>query len=220
MLSKLCVRATHKNQCEDSLFVQEGESSIWGCVCDGCSTGIKSHFASQLICYACELTDFEISLWYRAYQIGTILKSIKEDLRLSEMNLLSTCILFEYYPETKHLFIKCLGDGVYYINGEEFIVEQNNTPDYMGYHLDNLSKYIDKYPTLHYKDVESFQICSDGIGSFQRSQFEETNKNPTILLDKPSSSNYLQRMFNVLIKDKWTIADDLTIISYYNYANQ
>lgn len=47
MLSKLCVRATHKNQCEDSVFVKETESFVFGCVADGCSTGINEAWANS-----------------------------------------------------------------------------------------------------------------------------------------------------------------------------
>lgn len=44
MLSQLCVRATHKNTCEDAVFVKETASSVFGCVADGCSSSTTVNF--------------------------------------------------------------------------------------------------------------------------------------------------------------------------------
>jgi hypothetical protein len=137
------------------------------------------------------------------------------------MNLLSTIVLFEYSPFTFELRIRILGDAVYFVNGVEYVVDQNNEPDYLAYHLDlkydAFQEYLDKYPTRIYQDVETFSICSDGILSFERSQFLEPAKidNPIQhILQPPNSTNFLTRMFNVLTKDKYIIKDDLSIISY------
>jgi hypothetical protein len=137
------------------------------------------------------------------------------------MNLLSTIVLFEYSPFTEQLKIRALGDAVYYVNGVEYVIDQNNEPDYLAYHLDvsydEFQEYLDKYPVRVYQDVESFAICSDGILSFERSQFQAAPKidNPIeFILKEPNSTNFLTRMFNVLTKDKYIIKDDLSIISY------
>lgn len=217
MISQLCVRATHKNTCEDAIFVKETASYIYGCTNDGCSTGINSAWASQLLCYLVQNRVHEItSNEYLAY-LRIRLRDILGDLHLSEMNLLSTCLLFHYDKITRVLKLRIIGDGYYYVNGQEYVIDHNNTPDYLAYHLyDNFLPFCENYPELVYENVNSFQICTDGIKSFQISQFESSDKNPSILLESPTSENYLKRMFNILTKNKWTIADDLSIISYIN----
>ena len=221
MLSQLCVRATHKNQCEDAVFVKETASSVFGVVCDGCSTGINSHFASQLLCYIVEKVKIDELRLTSTDVISDIcwkFKWTKEVTQLSEMHLLTTGLFFHYDKKKEELSIRVFGDGYYYINGVEYCIDQNNTPDYLAYHLNNVDylDYMFKNPEFIHENVKSFQICTDGIKSFQISQFESSDKNPSILLESPTSENYLKRMFNILTKNKWTIADDLSIISYTN----
>ena len=220
MLSQLCVRATYKNTCEDAVFVKETASSVFGCVTDGCSSGINSAWASQLLCYLVQNRPYEITEdQYLAY-LRIKIRDIISDFHvsgMSEMNLLSTCLLFDYNKKTEILKLRIIGDGVYYLNGVEYVIDHNNIPDYLAYHLyDDFESFIKKYPEFIHENVHSFQICTDGIKSFQLSQFESSDKNPSILLESPTSENYLKRMFNILTKNKWTIADDLSIISYVN----
>lgn len=215
MLSKLCVRGTHKNQCEDSVYVNETESFIWGCVCDGCSTGINSHFASQLMCYL--VRDLGVSCTTEQALMYYVLKlkSFMDSLNITELHLLSTMIVFKYNKQKKVLSVLPIGDGVYYINGKEYLIDQGNVPDYLTYHVnESFIDFKSRYLNIDYENVDSFQICSDGIKSFSISQFESSDIEPSILLDAPVSENYLQRMFNILTKKKWTILDDLSIISY------
>jgi serine/threonine protein phosphatase PrpC len=220
MLSNLCVRATIKNTNEDAIFLKESTSSIIGCISDGCSTGINSSFASRLLCYLFEKEMFYPQLTNHFIEnIIRELKDIAERLRLTEMNFLATFIPFIYIKEKKQLRIRPFGDGVYYINGEEFRLEQNNTPDYIGYQINEgfagNSMYLDKYPELVYDNVDSFIICSDGIDSFSVSQFETIDKKEMFkLLEAPTSENYLQRQYNILKRKKFTNSDDVSIISY------
>lgn len=217
MLSKICVRGTYKNTCEDSVFVKETESFIFGICADGCSTGINSAWASQFLCYLVQNRPWDVtSNEYLAY-LRIRLRDILADLHLTEMNLLSTCLLFNYNKKLKILKLRIIGDGYYYVNRVEYCIDHNNIPDYLAYHLyDDFLLFCEKYPELIYENVDSFQICTDGIKSFAVSQFEEAKKNPSILLENPTSENYLQRMFNILKKDKWIINDDLSIVSYTN----
>lgn len=222
MLSTLCKRATHKNTNEDSVFVKETESSVFGVVADGCSTGINSHFASQLICYVVEKVEIPDKLRLTSRDVISDIcwkfKWIKEVTQLSEMHLLSTCLFFHYDKQKEELSIRVFGDGYYYINGVEYCVDQNNTPDYLAYHLKS-AEYLDymfKNPEFIHENVGSFQICSDGISSFSRTQFEDAQKHWAILLEKPTSTNYLERIYNILKRDKWINNDDLSIVSYIN----
>lgn len=226
MLSTLNQRSNTHNSCEDSLYVKETEDEVYGIIADGCSTGTKSHFASQAICYSFA-HKAEIYKQYFPVVSDRFLKVIVHDLELimstlglTEMNFLSTLIVFVYDKKDKTLSMRVLGDGYYYINDIEYVVDQNNTPDYLGYYLNNtvaLYNFLEKYPEIGYKDVDSFMICSDGIKAFQRSQFapDSFTQGPEVLLfDKPPSKNYLERMWNTLKRDHYTLSDDLSIISY------
>lgn len=222
MLSTLNVRSSTHNSCEDNLFVRETEDSIVGIVADGCSSGVKSFFASQLLCYSFAKNASE------GIQNATsdiVVKSMMDDidslrliLNLTEYNFLSTAILFHYYKDTKRLRVRHFGDGFYSVNGMEYILDQDNTPDYMAYHTDNQEEYLLKYPGGIYDGVGRFMIASDGIDRIERSQFapDPKSKGYMMLYDKPTSDNYLARMWNILKNDHYFVSDDLSIISYHD----
>lgn len=226
MLSTLNKISESHNTCEDSLFVIEDAEMIFGVVSDGCSTGICSAFASQAVCYSVRKilkeNDYKtITSDSFVVQLSIDLLRLKNSFLLSEMNLLATCVLFDYNKFTKELNVRSFGDSYYYVNSQEYVVDQNNTPDYLGYHLEELGtpkfvEFVSKYESRTYYRVESFQICSDGIKSFKISQFkEDAGVNPeTELLKIPVSENYLSRAFNILKRKGFTISDDLSIVSY------
>lgn len=226
MLSTLYAKESFgkKQCCEDSIWGEESTQFIIGCICDGCSTGIKSSFASQLLCYlfqkrswAWELNDSLI------LNIIGELREIKDRLNITEMNLLSTFIPFVYDKFGKILRIRVLGDGFYSINGVHTTVEQDNTPDYIGYQVNEgwagNEVFLEKYPEIVYTDVNSFIISSDGISSLQQNQFTQldcTQDPKEFLLSKPDSANCLQRRYNILRNKKVNNSDDLGIVSYVN----
>lgn len=229
MIAKISHRSDkkdHYNHCEDSSYYFENENIIRGGVFDGCSTGINSHFASQALCYAfanfnsniLSITDDVVLL-----QIHKRMYEVQQALRLTEMNLLSTAVIFEFYKHSNTLKLRVFGDAVYYVNGIEHVVDQGNKPDYMGYHFSEWSEnfrlgYLTKYPVLEFYDVRSFAICSDGILSFKRSDFEQDEPkfpNPVEhMLQPPKGHTALELKMNQLMKDKYTLDDDLSIISY------
>lgn len=222
MISTLNVRANHHNSCEDSLLVVENESSIDGIISDGCSTGINSHFASQAFCYAFQVAG-RSGPFTEDYAVVAVKKRIRElvaHLGISSAHVLATCMLFHYNKLDKVLRIRVFGDGYYYVNGKEYEIDQNNTPDYLGYHLHDtygeFGVYLNKCPEIYYENVDNFIICSDGIKSIQRSQFAEITGGPTpiVLFSNPQSTNYLARMWNLLKREHYTLSDDLSIISY------
>lgn len=228
MLATLNKRSDTHNSCEDSFFVKETDELIYGCICDGCSTGIKSHFASQAICYAFEKTAsnyinmFPITSERAVRAIIANIFMIKSILTLDNMNFLSTLLMFQYHKPSKKLLIRAFGDGFYSVNDVECIIDQNNIPDYIGYHLNddykNLGDYLDKYPERLYIDVEKFLISTDGIERIERGalQKEATIEPLKLLLHPPTGKTYLDRMWNLIKKDGFILSDDLTIVSYVN----
>ncbi len=219
MIATLNKISSVHNSCEDSLFVKEDNNFIYGGVFDGCSTGTKSHWASQTFAYAFARHQIPSSD-DAVFDVWNDLGQMMDELKLDHMNMLSTCILFSYHKETQQLRLRIFGDGTYFINDVEHQVEQDNTPDYFGYHLgDNLfgfGRYMARYPEQVYENVTKFQICSDGIGSITRSQFAPpTDLEPLkMLLHPPTGSNYLERQWNILKRNHFTLSDDLSIISY------
>lgn len=218
------ISKTH-NTCEDSLWYKETDEYIIGVVSDGCSSGIKSAFASQLICYAVEdlckkgydHVTYEDFVYCLMCRIKDVCKAIGID---PYSNMLATALLFSYEKETKILKVRCFGDGVFYVNGQEYEIDQHNMPDYIGYYINSsytdIIDYIRKYETDEFHAVENFHICSDGIHSFGRSPVSDpTDIEPIkLLLEYGASSNHLIRKFNILKNNSFFIMDDLTIISY------
>lgn len=220
MISVLNTRAYNHEKCEDSVYAFENEHIVMGCIADGCSTGKNSHFASQLFCYAAKN-----NLFWPSITDGIILgmmadiNSVKDTLLLDADHFLSTCILFIYTKSDKTLKIRIFGDAYYYVDDIEHIVDQNNAPDYIGYHLDDskfdINTYLSKYPEIIYANVDRFMICSDGIKRIERSDLLPIPKEyPNLLFYPPKSRNYLVRMWNILKRTGYYLSDDLSIVSY------
>lgn len=219
MIATLNVIGGGHNCCQDSILVKETANFIYGGVFDGCSTGIDSQWASKTIASLFARHDL-VTNDLAIHDVRDTLANMKDVMGYTDLHFLSTCVLFCYHKRFKQLQVRIFGDGFYFINDIEYRVEQNNAPDYLGYHLDenysDFNNYMEKYPVKIYDDVVKFQICSDGIDSIIRSQFaDETQLDPLkMLLHPPTAPNYLQRQWNILKNNKFTLNDDLSIISY------
>ncbi len=108
MISILNVRSQTHNSCEDSVLVKENDSYIWGGVFDGCSTGTKSHWASQTFAYTFGKYG-NPTVNGNLLEVRKDLVAIMETLGINYMNLLSTCVLFCYTKLTKLLEIRVFG---------------------------------------------------------------------------------------------------------------
>jgi len=220
MISKISKRGSAHDSNEDFMIIKETDSHIRGILCDGCSTGISSKFASELTCrtFAVSmdrkqfLEDNDIEFHF--IKVQYLLRS----LELPMEHGFTTAILFEYDKETKILKTRFFGDGCIDVNGEFKEIDQDNIPDYFIYHKD-YTDYLLKYPVVVYEDVEFFTISTDGLISFSRNQFDitEESHNPVEWLVVPVlASNMLERRYNILARNGWKHSDDLTLISYAN----
>lgn len=223
MLAKLNkIASSDHNTCEDNFMVYENDEIIQGVVADGCSTGKHSSFISRLICdlfkvySGGDITNNNSILEIIYYN----LLPIKSLLQLSENRLWSTILIFRYNKLLRELRLRTFGDGVYYVNNEEFIIDQDDKVDYLLSHLDKPSEYLQKNSLKIFYDVKSFAICSDGINSFSFPEFKEVEESKKIdpkklLLSENTSKNHLERKYNIIKKQGWQNRDDLTIISYH-----
>lgn len=245
--------STHQTWCEDNYFVKETDEFIIGAVLDGCSTGINSFFASTSVKYALEqsskntkfpndeklITEYIETL---LCDVRSSLSNVSDTLGLTEMNFLSTIVLFIYIKGESRLYVKFIGDGVIYINGQEVVNDENNAPDYLGYHLvqRHASKWSEFYKWIEskrleiYEDVNDFAICSDGIHSLVNLKNPHIKKEVAInflIIDEQwkKLENGLNKKFNILTnRDEelkrsdelywWDIKDDLTIIKFNSDA--
>lgn len=223
MLSVVRVKSDDHLSCEDAVYVHETNEYVSGGVFDGCSTGQNSYFASQLWSYAFEQwinPTMDYCIGYAAFSV----RQIAEDLKLEPKHLWSTCLLFYYDKLTRELTVRCFGDGFFYINDVEFAIELENKVDYLADNMqtpETIANYLIKHPPATFQDVSSFRICSDGIKAILKSSFHETIIDPYVLLHRsPSSKNYLERMCNIIRREKFSFLDDLTIVSYTHDTNQ
>jgi hypothetical protein len=220
MVSVLNVNATPKSCCEDSVFFQEDENNVWGIIADGSSIGIKSHFASQVLAYFVEREGYpDITSDNTMERLFAFLRQVQFLFQFSTVNLMCTCVLFSYKKGSKTLSIRALGEGTYFINGIGSSILSDKETDYVSNHITDtkyqLYKYLNKYPEIIHTDVERFVIASDGIKYIEKpKEISEETISLDILLEAPSSTNYLTRIWSAFKRQGYLLLNDLSIISY------
>lgn len=216
----------HHVYCEDDLYHFNIGNTYIGAVFDGCSTGIKSHFASAL--YGKILKSFiglmEPFLDFSPKIIGMSilghfyreLRSIQSKLGLRDLELLSTMILV--IIREGEAFVIVSGDGCILVDDVEYRIEsEGNAPDYLAYHLNSYVEGKDSCKTYEVTFTKSLSICSDGIYSFTKDREDKTEEVVTSLLKDESflkSDAMLARKYNLLTKEGITNYDDLSIIRF------
>ncbi len=115
----------------------------------------------------------------------------------------------------------CVGDGLICINGEFFEFEQDNKPDYLGYHLqeDFDTWYSNQQQRVSAQQIRDFSLTTDGIFTFSKynnqSYQQAGNVADLLLIDKIGyqNSNMLDRKRSDIEKE-WGLKpmDDLAII--------
>ncbi len=175
----------HTNHNEDFLVVEDAGSNIkLIAVMDGCSSGTDSHFASTLIGkllrkiakqegyreYA-QKNQVELSILIEkiTIQLFEELGNLNRQLDLRSDEILSTLILGLVDTQSEKAELVIIGDGFIHVNGENFEYENDNKPDYIGYHL-NMDKHLWFASRVERKSVNSLEdmtISTDGIHTFK-----------------------------------------------------
>lgn len=230
----------HPVYCEDDLFFSgfcntHNDYYYVGAIFDGCSTGIKSHFASSL--FGKILSKSLNSKTYimfneNEYSLEEImeqtfikffnkLKEVEQVLSVNILEILSTFIFVIIKGNSAHVIVS--GDGCILVDNDEHKLESfGNAPDYLSYHLDEnvydvYKKHIKKFKFDNIK--AGLSICSDGIYSFRH---PDTTKNCTddiienLLQDRflIKSEAMLSRKYNMLLNSEYSNYDDLSIVRF------
>lgn len=184
----LQIGAYHINHCEDYLFFDTLDSNKIICaVMDGCTMGTDSHLIATIVGKL--LRKICKSISYKAFYakddselslddfLKTILqelfkeiKIVKNQLQLERDELLTTLIILLADAKVDKGIILALGDGVVSINGVVTSFDQDNKPDYLGFHLaENFDTwYLSQQQKIFIDKLNDISIATDGIESFTR----------------------------------------------------
>ena len=214
----------HKNNCEDavSFFIKDNFAFI--AVFDGCSSGEKSYFASELHAKlfnaAVNSCDIFLTLEQKVLSILSFIRVnlslMKKVLSLKDVELLSTIIFAVVDLKTKECTTINIGDGLICVDGVLLIVDQNNMPvyliDYMGMHIRDFyeSKCIVKY----FPEIKDISISTDGILTYKNFESTEENIIKYFCEDKEleNSAAMLGRKYNMLASKGFMHDDDVSIV--------
>ncbi|WP_343587651.1 protein phosphatase 2C domain-containing protein [Flavobacterium sp.] len=179
----------HQNNCEDHLYIGDyGKGMILCAVMDGCTTALESHFASTLvgkilkkICIEKGYKEFikkddnitvdtEENLKLVLRDLLMELKTVKNTLMLDSKELLTTIIIMLANKNNGEGIIIAIGDGFASVNGKVYEFEQNNKPDYLGFHLsEDFEEFYDSQKQkIRFNKIEDISISTDGIFSFEK----------------------------------------------------
>ena len=236
--SVLQIGQFHTNYFEDFLVTEPvGTDKRLIAVLDGCTMGTESAFASML--FGKILRAIAKQFYYQEFlegisddldhilkdvlrQLFKEAKAIKNQLSLDTNELLSTIILgIVDEAQAKATFL-AVGDGLIYYDGQTVEYEQNNKPDYLGYHLgkDFESWFSEQKQRLSVSGFKDLSICTDGILTFQnltnkKDQLSEKQIIDFMLKDQEFSENdnFLERKVRYLDQEKQhVVTDDLAIV--------
>ena len=232
----------HSNYCEDFLVEEQiatNEKLI--AVLDGCTMGIESVFASMLFgkilrniaknkFYEEFVSGKPIDLKNKLKEVVKLLiqqtKIIKNELGLEINELLSTLIIGIVDTHYSCAEFLTIGDGLICKDGELIEYEQNDKPDYLGYHLaEEFENWFDSQnQKLSISNFRDLSICTDGIFTFKNFENKLAQKSEKDIIEYllvnnegAEFDNFLCRKIRML-KDKFShvVTDDLAIIRIIN----
>lgn len=177
----------HLNHCEDYLFVGEtGKHRIICAIMDGCTMATESYFASTLIgkllrkitkqrSYR-EVYNHIISGNNPVDDLKEIMKDLftelnkaRNELMLDTRELMSTILIVCFDTNSRTGAYIAIGDGVITVDNTVWDFDQNNKPDYLGYHLkEDFENWYEHHTQKgSFESANMINIASDGIQSFK-----------------------------------------------------
>ncbi len=228
----------HTNYCEDFWVTAPitGSQQLI-VVSDGCTMGTESAFAAILfgktlrsiskeLYYENFLNPSDVSLNSKLREIFRRLfqrlKSIRNQLSLDTHELLATIVLGVIDHRHSAAEFLTIGDGLICHDGNIVNYEQDDRPDYLGYHL---SKDFDSWfdtqtQKLTIKGFNDLSICTDGIFSFRNFKQPDKQKSEAEIIDFLLINDQLLKHNNCLerktriVQQEWQheVTDDLAIV--------
>jgi hypothetical protein len=219
----LCKRGdSHLLHCEDSTLLSVlNEQLVVMAVSDGCSSAKDSVFAAKLFCKLLDncgpgvpfdgITATRVALEMMIAQVCSQFLLLQQILKLSTDEMLATLLVAVFNVETGDASVIAIGDGLVVCNGEVTEIDQNNTPNYLGYYLATQTTVVPEYlnewlainsRTFDFKEVKDLALSSDGILTFQQKPGVNEMAADAVhyfLLDEPMSRQYqiFERMYNI-----------------------
>ncbi|RFS17851.1 protein phosphatase 2C domain-containing protein [Emticicia sp. C21] len=175
----------HPIYCEDYYFVGKiGDDMVVCAVMDGCTMATDSYFASTLVGKLLRKITKEKS--YKAFygldsyttpesylkailaDLFNELSFIRNQLMLETAELLTTLVIMLVDKKEKQGIVMAIGDGLVCINGQITDFDQNNVPDYVGYHLhkDFEEWYSAQQQKILFHEIQDIIVATDGIFTF------------------------------------------------------
>jgi serine/threonine protein phosphatase PrpC len=229
----------HINHCEDYLIEESlGNKKKLFAVMDGCTMGTDSYFASTLVGKL--LRKIAVERSYQSFynkaegeggntdtEVKEILqllmfelRQVKNLLSLNDDELLCTLVILVVDISSNKGYACVIGDGLICVNGELTEYEQDNMPDYLGYHLgrDFEEWYKAQKQFLVIDQIKDISISTDGIFTFEKRDKKDYPKIDAvhfllINMDGNEFGNMLDRKL-VVIDEEFGLkpTDDLGII--------
>lgn len=234
--STLQIGEFHLNHCEDYLVIEEpGKDKKLLAVMDGCTMGRDSYFVATLVGKIlkkiCKYRNYK-ELYTPPLTLAELLKSIieelfielrkiREQLILEQKDLLTTLIILLADTKLNQGIILAIGDGMVSVNGEITIFDQDNKPDYLGFHLnkDFGQWYASLSQKISFNAISDISIATDGIGMFKKFRNETTDQeiDPVSFLVQDTAGTEQEDMLDLKLKALEHIygyrpTDDLALI--------
>lgn len=206
--------------CQDSYALFQSEKTTIGVVCDGCGSGSRSEVGATLT------ARFAVNMIARFLSDGVGLSCLPHMLKPEIIGYLDSVVKLSQ-PINPHQFIEdhllftligvvaqanesiifAAGDGAIVIDEQIITLEQNNTPDYIAYHLiENLTP-PQNFEVFMTKNWHRLAIMTDGF---------ETELLPQVW--KQTHPRGLQRQMNVWSNQEKRFRDDATILALEHKA--
>jgi hypothetical protein len=229
----------HTNHCEDYLISEKiGQNQMLCAVMDGCTMGVDSYFVATMIGKL--LRKIAKGFYFKEFiekkhftnqdllklvckQLFQDLNELKNKLQLEREETLSTLILMILDTQKETASVITVGDGVVVCNAQLIEYQQDNRPDYLGYHLaENFETWFSNHSQFnHFEQVRDISIATDGILTFSRfdNRGEVPKKNAIeyLLMDKSLIDNDKMLHLKMLkIQKDWGLkpTDDLGVIRF------
>lgn len=205
-------------------------------VMDGCSMGTDSYFPATLTGKILKkiAKEFQFREFVEKEQRGTgqllemvmqqlfeQLHYLKNYLLLEREEVLNTLLLAIIDTSEKKGDFLCVGDGLICIDGELIEFEQDNRPDYLGYHLNEnfTTWFAGQKQKLTRSGIKDFSLSTDGIFTFKKfdsvQYMGHGNVVENLLIDEEGSSSPNMLYSKMIeVEKNWGLkpTDDLAIV--------